>query len=166
MKVQIRLTGKLLGEIKQDLLRPHAFAAERVGFVFGKLGNQSASEPMILLSDYRPVSDDNYIYDPSVGARINSAAIRGTMQHVLDTGSGAFHVHLHEQYGKPKFGLTDAREIPNVVAGLRVAGGKQAHGMLLLSFDSCFAKVWMPNNPEAVPASKISIVGYPLSIIE
>jgi hypothetical protein len=166
MKVQIRLTRKLLEEMKQDLLRPHEFAAERVGFVFGKLGNRLAGEPVVLLSEYCPVSDENYIYDPNVGARINSAAIRGAMQHVLDSGNGAFHVHLHEQSGKPRFGLTDAREIPNVVAGLRVADSRQAHGMLLLSFDSCFANVWMPGNPKAVPASKISIVGYPSSIIQ
>src|SRR5215207_3980405 len=96
MNVTIRLTRELFELIKADLLRPHSYAAERVGFIFGKLGNQGSEEGrLILLSEYRPVEDGDYEDTWEAGARINSAAIRSAMQSVLDTGCGAFHVHLH-----------------------------------------------------------------------
>lgn len=163
MNVKIRLTKKLFDEMKQDLLRPHEFAAERVGFITAKIGNKSAESPLVLLSGYHPVSDAEYIDDPYVGARINSAAIRNAMQTVLDTESGAFHVHLHNHRGKPRFSSTDKNEIPNIVAGLRVAGPNQPHGMFLLSQDNCFAQIWMPEKTAFVIASKITVVGFPLS---
>ena len=38
MNVAIKMTGRLYDEIRRDLERPHPFAFERVGFVFGKVG--------------------------------------------------------------------------------------------------------------------------------
>lgn len=165
MNVKIRLTRKLLEEMKDDLLRPHEFAAERVGFITAKIGNKLSDSPLVLFSEYLSVSDAHYIDDPYVGARINAAAIRAVMQTVLDTESGAFHVHLHDHRGKPGFSQTDKREIPNIVSGLRVAGPNQPHGMFLLSRDDCFAQIWMPEKTDFVCASKISIVGFPLKFL-
>ena len=44
MKVEIKLTGSLYKKILRDLARPHPFAAERVGFVFGRTGVASQRE--------------------------------------------------------------------------------------------------------------------------
>lgn len=164
MNVKIRLTRKLLEEMRRDLLRPHEFAAERVGFISAKVGNKFSESPLVLFSQYHPVSDAHYIDDPYVGARIDSTAIRAAMQIVLDMESGMFHVHLHDHRGKPGFSRTDNREIPNIVSGLRVAGPNQPHGMFLLSRDDCFAQIWMPKKTDFVCASKISVIGFPLKL--
>ena len=88
MTTGVRLTRPLFEHMLGDLRRPHEHANERVGFVSAKLGNASGEHQLVLLVDYQPVADKYYIRDPHSGARINSAAIREAMQHVLDTGNG------------------------------------------------------------------------------
>ena len=88
MNVRIRLTRGLYDQVRADLARPHAFAAERVGFLFGRLGNAETVEPMILFTGYRSLDEERYINDPNSGARIDSQAIRGAMQEVINRQRG------------------------------------------------------------------------------
>ena len=37
MTTKVRITRKLLDAVRADLSRPHPFAAERVGFLYGPL---------------------------------------------------------------------------------------------------------------------------------
>lgn len=164
MRVRVRIPRGLYARVRADLARRHEFAYERVGFLSARLGNVAGNRPLILLTDYHPVPDDQYVDDPKSGARINSVAIREAMQRVLDAGTGAFHVHSHEHRGRPGFSPMDMEETPRVVSGLRVAGPAQAHGMLLLSNDHCVAHVWMPASDKPVATAGISVVGYPLEI--
>ena len=163
--MQLRILKTLYERIDEDLARHHEFAFERVGFVSAKLGNRHTGEPVVFLTNYHPVSDQNYIDDPSAGARINSDAIREAMQLVLDTRMGLFHVHCHDHRGRPGFSPMDLDETPRVVSSLRVANPHEAHGMLLLSRDECIAHVWMPGSNEPVFENRMTIVGYPLRII-
>jgi hypothetical protein len=165
VKVQVRILRELYSRIREDLARRHEFAYERVGFVSAKLGNRGSNEPLVLLTDYHPIADANYIEDPYSGARINSAAIREVMQRVLDAGDGSFHVHCHAHHGKPGFSSMDLEETPRIVSSLRVAGPDQAHGMLLMSNDHCIAHVRMPGSNEPVVADRVNIVGYPMGIL-
>ncbi len=162
MTVKVRIPRKLLDNVRADLSRPHAFAAERIGFLFGRLA--AADQALVLLTGYEPVADDRYINDPWSGARIDSTAIRGAMQSVLDRGEGGFHVHLHHWPGRPVLSRMDAKEIPPVVTGLRRVGLAQAHGIVLLHEVECAAWVWLPGKEEAVEAESVSVVGFPLSI--
>ena len=164
--VRVRIPRALYGRAKKDLARRHEFAYERVGFLSAKLGNATFDEPLVLFTDYYPVPDDHYIDDPRSGARINSDAIRDAMQRVLDTGDGLFHVHCHEHRGKPGFSSMDLDETPRIVSSLKVAGPRQAHGMLLLSNDYCIAHVWLPQSTEPLVADRVSVVGYPLEILD
>lgn len=166
MTVQVRILRTLYSRVRNDLGRRHEFAYERVGFLSAKLANTGGDRALVLLTDYHPVPDDQYINDPYSGARINSSAIRESMQRVLDTGDGLFHVHLHARRGKPAFSDMDLEEIPLVVSGLRVAGPAQPHGMVLLSDDHCVARVWMPGSVEPVVAVGMSVVGYPLGLFD
>jgi len=166
MKVRVRIPRELYARVRDDLARRHEFAYERVGFLSARLGNIAGDRPLVLLTDYHPVPDDQYVDDPSSGARINSVAIREAMQRVLDTGTGVFHVHCHEHRGRPGFSWMDLEETPRVVSGLRVAGPAQVHGMLLLSNDHCIAHVWMPGSDEPVVAASVSVVGYPLELFD
>src|SRR5713101_6136892 len=114
--VRVRIPRGLYGRVKEDLARRHEFAYERVGFLSARLGNAAFDESLVLFTNYYPIPDDQYIEDPHSGARINSHAIRGAMQHVLDTGEGLFHVHCHEHRGKPGFSLMDLEETPRIVS--------------------------------------------------
>jgi hypothetical protein len=166
MTVGIKITRELYVQVLDDLRRPHEYAYERVGFLTAKLGNRSGEHALVHLTDYNAVPDDQYIDDHTSGARINSAAIRGAMQRVLDSRDGAFHVHLHDHRGRPDFGEMDREEIPRVVSGLRVAGPDAPHGMLLLSANHAAAWVWLPGLTEPVTASRISVVGFPLGLFD
>lgn len=166
MTVCVRIPRELYTRMRDDLRRRHEFAYERVGFLSAKLGNRNGDELLVLLNDYHPVPDDQYIDDPYSGARINEVAIRESMQRVLDTGSGSFHVHWHAHRGRPGFSSMDLEETPRIVSSLRVAGPGQAHGMLLLSDDHCIARVWVPGSEDPLVVSRVSVVGYPLEIFE
>lgn len=164
MIVRVRIPRKLYVRVGEDLARRHPFAYERVGFLSAKFGNSTGDDPLLLFTHYYPVPDDQYIKDPHSGARINSDAIRGAMQRVLDTGAGQFHVHCHGHRGRPGFSSMDLDETPRIVSSLQVAGPAQAHGMVVLSNDHCVAYVWMPGTDKPVVANRVSVVGYPLEI--
>jgi hypothetical protein len=162
MTIKVRLTRNLLNEVRADLSRPHPFAAERIGFLYGCLA--SAGSPLVLMTGYEPVADERYIDDWHSGARINSQAIRGAMQGVLDRGEGGFHVHMHHWPGRPMLSRMDAEEIPPVVTGLRRVGLAHAHGIVLLHQEACAAWVWLPGNDQAIEAESVSVVGFPIKI--
>lgn len=166
---EIRLTRNLYNTIQQDLARPHEFAFERIGFVFGKVGNQTSSEPLVLLYHYMPVPDSQYINDPKVGARIDGEAITEVMQQVLNDRSkrvGTFHVHVHEHFGKPGLSSTDRKEIPLLIPSFQSVGKEAAHGLIIFSKDHGTAWVWLPGGQSPLIASRIVVTGSPLAIFE
>src|SRR5437870_3440365 len=166
---EVRLTRHLHRLIRADLERPHPFAAERVGFGFGKLANLEGSEALVLLHRYKPVRDDYYVLNPRFGACIGPDAIRDAMQEVRDrrgTREGAFHVHLHDHAGEPRLSGPDRAGLPPLIPGLRRMGMDGAHGLLVLSQDHGIAWVWLPEGPEPVRASRVVVVGAPLGIFE
>jgi len=166
MSPHIRLPRSLYDAMQADLRRPHPFAHERVGFLYGRLANAGTARPLILMTGYAPLDDDRYLNDPRVGARIDSAAIRSAMQGVIDRGEGVFHAHLHAWPGSPAFSLTDRAELPRLVSSFQTVGRVHANGLFLLSDDEAYAEVWLPEQKAPLPASRINIVGFPMSLIE
>ena len=164
-RARLRIPRPLYDVMKADLRRPHAFAAERVGFLFVGGGNAEGGEVLAIGAEYRSVADDHYVEDWRSGARINGDAIRAAMQHVLDTGRGAFHVHLHDHPGVPGFSGMDRDEQPRLVRSLRNVGRDVPHGMLVLSDDSAAAWVWLPGEEVPIVPGQITIVGYPTALI-
>jgi len=164
MNIKVRVPRKLIEAVRADLLRPHRFAAERVGFLFGRLASTGAESSLVLMTGYEPVADEYYVEDARSGARINTHAIRGAMQGVLDRGQGGFHVHLHHWPGRPTLSRMDAEEIPKVVTGLQRVGPTLAHGLVLLHDEECAAWVWLPDNVTVVQATSVSVVGFPTNV--
>ena len=162
MKVRARLTRVLYEEIRTDLMRPHPFAEERVGFVAASLANAGGPDPLVLLHSYLPVPDKHYIDDPKTGARIDGTAIRNVMQRVLDNRHGMFHVHMHFHKGPTRFSRLDKAELPRLVASFRGVGPGYAHGLLLLSDDHGLASVWLPGREQPLNAARLTVVGRPL----
>jgi hypothetical protein len=165
MKIQIRLTRATYDKVRKDLERPHHFAGERVGFLKAKMGNRDGDPLLVLLTEYEAVPDDQYVFDPKAGARINSTAIRNAMQGILDSGLGAFHVHMHPHSGRPSLSPLDHRELPKLISSFRAVGPNTAHGIFLMSYDHCVGFVWIPGVQQATQSSKVSIVGFPMELL-
>jgi hypothetical protein len=166
MKTEIKLTGGLYAEIIRDLTRPHPFAAERVGFVFGRMGSLGR---LILLNRYHSIPDDQYVNDPTVGARIGSEALTWAMQAVYQgrpTREGIYHIHLHGYKGKTGMSCTDSREIPKLLPGFQSMGRDAVSGIIILSLDHGSGWVWLPGNKEPFPADSINIIGVPIGVFE
>ncbi|MDD5259489.1 MAG: hypothetical protein PHD29_05935 [bacterium] len=160
MNINIRIPKVILNTIIKDLMRPHAYAAERIGFILGKLTITKTA--LILISKYQSVADNNYINNPRVGACINSDAIRQVMQISLTDSLGVFHVHLHEYGAIPAFSSIDLREIARLIPSLQAVAPGLAHGALVFNKNNCAAKIWLPKKRVPTSAARISIVGWPM----
>jgi hypothetical protein len=151
------------------LARQHPFAAERVGFVFGRLGSLADQGRLILLNHYHPIPDGQYLTDSTVGARIGSDALTWAMQavyHRRPTREGIFHIHLHRHRGEPEMSTADMRETPKLVPGFRSVGRDAAHGIIILSSDHGSGWVWLPGGSEPIRADRISVIGAPVGVFE
>lgn len=164
MTIHLKIPRALYTSIRADLVRPHSFAAERVGFARARLGTGEGDNRLVLLTGYTPVADTNYIDDPKSGARIDATAIREAMQTILEEEVGLFHVHLHDFPGVPGLGRMDQREIPELIKTFRATGPKYPHGILLLSSDSLSSWVWLPGKSEAAVPARTTVVGMPLYV--
>ena len=163
--LRVRFPRLIYDQVRADLVRPHVHAAERVGFLSTSLKTYSDGSFLLLVNDYHPVDDNEYVPDFKVGARIGSLAIRAAMQRVLDTRRGAFHIHMHLGTGIPYQSITDRTELPRLIESLRLVGPDQAHGIFLLSEDTCTCWVWLPGQDKAISPELITLVGYPLDFI-
>jgi hypothetical protein len=165
MKSWLKITHRLLDEIRIDLRRPHRFAVERVGFVLCRFAHTPTRTLLILSCDYHPVADDDYIDDNHYGAVINSAAFRNAMQLAYSRSVGLFHVHLHEHTGRPVPSNTDMRETSAFVPDFFHVRPHLPHGALILSSDSLSGRVWRPDKQIPRAIDRFSIIGFPLSQI-
>ncbi len=169
MKVQIKLTGALHADIIRDLARPHPFAAERVGFVFGRAGSLTDHGRLILLTRYHSIPDDQYVEDHTVGARIGSEALTWAMQavyHGRPAREGIFHLHLHGHYGETGMSATDRREIPRLIPGFQSVGRDAVHGIIILSADHGSGWVWPQSGTEPIHADCVSVIGAPVGVFD
>ena len=165
-RITLRIPGALYRRMKCDLERPHPFADERVGFLFVRTGRLEAGGLLLLGHAYHALADERYLDDPKAGARIDSGAIREAMQKVLDGQGGAFHVHLHNHVGKPRYSGMDLSEQPSLIKSFQTIGSASPHGTLVLSQNNGIASVWLPGSGEPVSAAKISVVGAPMLMWE
>ena len=170
MKTQliIRVASPLYEHVKADLASPHPFAAERVGFLFTRIGTGPQGTTLLFPTDYMPLQDNQYVdeNDPLIGAAISGNAIRGAMQYILNTGMGALHVHMHAHHrGQPYFSSIDWHDLPSIVQSLQNANSQLIHGALLFSQDTATGALWLPEQDLQKPViPRVSIVSYPLRI--
>lgn len=161
MRTLVRLRRCLFEAMLADLHRPHAVAAERVGFLYGPLAVLSGELTLVLPTRYAPVPDEEYLDDSSVGARIDTSAMRRAMQHTLSTGACCFHVHQHDHDGVPHPSGIDRRTIERFAPSLQVVAASARHGGLVLSETAATAIVWSPT-AQRLEHARVSIVGTPL----
>ena len=162
--VTIRIAGSLYEKLKSDLNRPHRHAYERVGFALSRMKFLNDESVLIVIYDYNPVADEDYVRDRSVGARINSSSIRIAMKQSYFSNSGCFHVHSHYGTGIPGFSSVDLAELPKIAKDFRNVAPENAHGLLLLNENSVSAHVWLPGEEEPVTNCRISVIDFPIGI--
>ncbi len=126
----------------------------------GESRTQIKDTLMILVSTYTPVRDEDYIDDPTVGAKIGSSAIRSAMQRSLDTGMGAIHTHMHEGTGRPGFSSTDRKSMNNLMPSFFNVSPHVPHGALVFNQDSIVGVIWK-DKLTSLDIARISVVGYP-----
>jgi hypothetical protein len=163
MLIQLKITRALHDTLIHDLERPHSFAYERVGFLLIKRGTMDADILLLLGGEYLAVKDENYIDDPDVGAKINSAAIRSVMERAMAGGYGIIHVHLHDKLIGSAFSKTDRHEFKKLVPSFHNIGGGAVHGAAVFSGNCFTAFVQLRKDADPIEVSRVSVVGYPIS---
>jgi hypothetical protein len=160
-----RARRDLLAAVREDLHRPHPFAAERVGFLICRAGRLADGGIVVLATSYDPVADDDYLDDPSVGAMMGPAAIRAAMQRAYNGGVedlGLFHVHMHGHYGRTKFSGIDDRESRKFVPDFFNVAPGMPHGAIVLSLDQAVGLCWPAPGAVPIPIDRFASVGAPL----
>jgi hypothetical protein len=156
----LRIARRLFVEIEADLQRPHDFAGERLGFVLARWA-QAGPELVVMPFKYVSIADENYIDDPGVGAKINSAAIRAALQATLDHGAACLHVHAHHS-GMPFFGSLDLAEQERLMPSFLATVSDAPHGALLLHGTGALARLWVAGGGRPVYADRVTVVGFPM----
>jgi hypothetical protein len=164
MNIHVKISQHIFDQVNKDLSRPHRYAHERIGFLFFKHGTTMDNCHLLLSSYYLSIPDEQYINDPTVGAKINSAAIRSVMQRILDTQEGTFHVHMHGFPYFQQFSTIDRDSLIRLIPSFKNVGQQSIHGALLFTKNIINGIAWLPAYPDPVKISKITIVGSPLVI--
>lgn len=159
----LRLPKCLYEAMTQDLNRPHPYASERVGFFSTSTISAGEHFDIITITGYHVIPDDEYINDRSVGAKINTQAIRSAMERIIQTGNGCLHVHLHSHDGKPTPSGTDLKSLPDISRSFLNANPETVCGYLIISNDNFFCSVYEENKKNPVKVDQMTIIGNPMN---
>lgn len=164
MKALFRATEPFMAGVRRDLVRRHAYAHERIGFITTRAA--PGKDHLVLLAEgYHPVADDEYMRDPMVGARIGQEALRKALNLALLNPVGVFHVHMHLLPERRLwFSQIDLSEQRNFVPDLFKVGATMPHGALVLSPRSEAGLVWTTSN-DVRPIAEFNTVGAQLKVI-
>jgi hypothetical protein len=161
MNIHFKVTKALLADIRVDLRRPHAFAYERVGFIAAGLA-AAHDDLMILAREYRPVLDNEYLRDSSVGAMMSAEAIRRARQWAMNDRAALFHVHTHGGRGLPSFSGIDQRENAKFIPNFVSIAPHAVHGAIVLSDTAAFGQVWLGRDAQQPFIARFTEVGMPV----
>lgn len=158
MNVRFKITAELLAQVRADLVRPHAFAHERVGFI--SAGCSSVGKDIDALARaYRPVRDEDYLNDRSVGAMMDREAIRKALEWSMQARHSMFHVHTHGGQGLPGFSGVDLRENRKFIPDFFKVSARFPHGALVLSDTAASGQIWLGRTKEPVAIDEFVVIG-------
>jgi hypothetical protein len=141
MRTVFRANSLFMSDVRKDLLRPHAFAHERVGFI--TIRAAMGTESLVMLAEkYYPVADEDYLRDPSVGAMIGQEALRKALEIALLQRVGVFHVHMHGLSQRLWFSGTDLREQVKFVPDFFKVCPNMPHGAIVLNAKTAAGRAW------------------------
>ena len=157
-----KFTQVQLEAIRQDLKRPHPFAAERVGFAFCRFGRAVKGQLLILALCYLPIPDEDYIKDYRFGALLGPNGFSKAFSYAYKNEVGIFHVHLHDHFGAPGFSNTDRREMAKYVPDFFNVRPTLAHGALVISENGLSGRCWKKQKSRGVPITDFWVIGAPM----
>ncbi len=164
MKIIFKISSTLLGAVKTDLRRSHAFAYERIGFLACKSSYSENDVLTIYAFDYVTVPDDYYIPDNTVGVRFGKEAIQQALVLAFNEGDqnvSVFHVHEHLGNDIPWFSYTDIQSAETFVPDIFNAAPKMPHGTLVLNESHGAGLVWLGKTIKPQPVDTVISVGVP-----
>lgn len=164
MTILFRARKTLLDNVRRDLERRHAFAGERVGFLTCRPARLDNGGLLIVVADYEPVADDDYVNDRSAAAVMGPTAIRKAMQRAFNGGAGdlsLFHVHMHNHRGIPGFSRIDLREDRKFVPDFFNVAPSFPHGAIVLSHNKAAGLCWTARGEEPRAVTRFEVVGAP-----
>ena len=162
MSVRVRLRRDLFDAMVADLRRPHPFALERVGFLYGKLA-RALDLRLVIPFEYVPVPDEQYLDEPDAAATINADALFDAHQRTRRAQDCCLHVHMHLGEGSTWFGTTDLKTLRRIGPSLQRMAKGGAHGGLVLTLSTASTLLWLPGDTEP-SRGRVSIVGFPTSV--
>jgi hypothetical protein len=164
MTILFRATEAFMVSVRRDLMRPHAFAHERIGFITTRAA--AGKDHLVMLAeDYHPVAEQDYVRDPSVGARIAQEALRKALNLALLDPVGVVHVHMHLlPSDRLWFSRIDLTEMQNFMPDFFKVGPKMPHGAIVLSPRSAAGLAWTAPGA-AQPIREFNFVGSQMKLI-
>lgn len=161
MKAYVKITARLLADIRQDLERPHAFAYERVGFMTAGVTTDGNGRLFVLVRDYHPVADGDYVRNPRAGASIGAEAMRKGLQLAYKGRGALLHIHTHGSRGRPAFSGIDLESAAEFVPGFFNVVPQVPHGLIVLSDNSARGLIWMSAGKKPTYVEEFIQVGAP-----
>jgi hypothetical protein len=158
MTLMFRISNALLQSIHTDLSRPHAFAAERVGFLACGVASTANNGLGIYGASYHPVLDEDYLDDRRAAAMLGPAAFRKILQQAYREPAAVFHIHRHDHYGAPSPSRIDETESEKFIPDFWKVCPRHPHGILILSMDSLYGRVWHPASKDILPFTNYKVV--------
>lgn len=158
MKASVRIQSSHIDRIRADLDRRHFHAWERVGFIAAG-AIHSEGRLQLLVRDYMPVADEDYVPSSSVGAEIGSEAFRKALQWAYASRSALLHVHTHHGRGRPAFSGVDLTSGCEFVPSFFITLPRMPHGMLVLSNDSAAGLLWYDEHRDPLEIDEFTQVG-------
>lgn len=141
-RVIFRATHEFFSRVRRDLMRPHTFAHERVGFITVRAAR--ANKNLVLVAEnYYPVDDADYVRDASVGAMIGPEALRKALEMALLQRVGVFHVHMHGLSQRLWFSGIDLREQRKFIPDFFTVCEQMPHGAIVLNAKCAAGRVWL-----------------------
>jgi hypothetical protein len=164
MNILFRATNDFMDAVRQDLHRPHKIAFERIGFITVRAA-QANDRVMLLAEDYHPVADEDYVNDPTVGARIGQEALRKALNLALLQSVGIFHVHMHMIPSRRHwFSRVDLTEMAQFVPDFFSVCSTMPHGAIVLSPRSAAGLAWTTRD-KVLPIGEFNFIGPQVQII-
>lgn len=162
MNVTLKIPATLLQRVRTDLIRPHAFAHERVGFILAGAAAVAGGITLTVRA-YEPVADADYEFAPGVGAKIGSNAMRKAAQAAYRPRSSLLHVHTHGGRGVPQFSGVDLDSAKEFVPAFFHSSPRMPHGLLVLSNTDATGLLWISPDKSPVKISRMVSVGLPVT---
>jgi hypothetical protein len=163
MTFTFRMTADFARQMREDLLRAHAYAHERVAFISAR-PSETGHGLVLLACQYHPVADDDYVPDPAVDAMMSECAVRKAMQIAWRSKCSMIHVHLHEHRGVPGFGRLDMQENGRFMPEFFNVQPLMPHAAIVLSHNAAAGLIWPKRGRGPVPFDEIAEVGLPMII--